>query len=81
MDVYRKKGKIINHVLENEKTSKRIQKMRVEERINSDHQPMTIWVNGEESGGEKSEEERVCRRIKKVKVLRNTLRRTRKSKR
>jgi len=39
-------GTVIDYVIGNEKTRERVVKMRVEDWVNSDHQPITVWVEG-----------------------------------
>jgi len=45
-------GTVIDYVLGNEETRERVKKMKVEDRVDSDHQPITVWVEG---GGKKGE--------------------------
>lgn len=42
---------IIDYVLGNEETRERIKKMKVKERVDSDHQPITAWMKGGRSRG------------------------------
>lgn len=44
-----KEGSVIDYVLENEESRKGVRWMRMKERIDSDHQPVTVWVKGEGS--------------------------------
>lgn len=37
-----KKGTVIDYVLGNEKTWERVKSMRIEDRVDSDHQPITM---------------------------------------
>jgi len=39
-------GTVIDYVLADDKTREGVRKMRVEERVDSDHQPITVWVKG-----------------------------------
>lgn len=56
---------IIDYVLGNEEIRERIKKMKVKERVDSDHQPITAWMKGgrskgrgREKGGGKREKEK-----------------------
>lgn len=40
-----KKGTVIDYVLGNEETWESIKSMRIEDRVDSDHQPITMWVD------------------------------------
>lgn len=42
---------IIDYVLGNEETRERIKKMKVKERVDSDHQPITAWMKGGRNRG------------------------------
>lgn len=48
-------GSVIDFVLGNEETREGVRRMRVEERIDSDHQPITVWVEGDGNGGRRRE--------------------------
>jgi len=39
-------GTVIDYVIGNEETRERVVKMRVEDWVDSDHQPITVWVEG-----------------------------------
>lgn len=39
-------GSVIDYVIGNEKMREKVEKMVVEDRINSDHQPVSIWIRG-----------------------------------
>lgn len=53
----------MNYVLRIEEPREKINRMKVQERVDSDHQPITVWVKGGGSGREK--------RRKKGKRVRN----------
>lgn len=37
-----RRGSIIDYVLRNEKTRERVKRLRVEKKVDSDHQPLTV---------------------------------------
>lgn len=57
----RRGGTVIDYVIGNEEkdgrrgTRERVKRMRMEERVDSDHQPITVWMEG---GGRRSERRR-----------------------
>lgn len=42
-----KRNTVIDYVIGNEKVREKIRRMRIGDRIDSDHQPVEIWVKGE----------------------------------
>lgn len=73
------KRESVDYVLGNKETEKGVRRKRVEERIDSNRQLMTVWVEGraekKEGGLRRSEEERVSKQMREGKDLRNTLKR------
>jgi len=54
-------GSVIDYVIGNEELREEVEKMRIGENIDSDHQPVEVWIGGEKeenSGREKRREER-----------------------
>lgn len=47
----KRRESIIDYVLRNEETRERIKKMKVKERVDSDHQSITAWMKGGRSRG------------------------------
>jgi len=41
---------VINYVIADEDTREKIKSLRIGDKINSDHQPMEVWVKGERQG-------------------------------
>lgn len=48
-----RRGSVIDYVLGNEETRERVKRMRVENRVDSDYQPITVSVEGGGSRGKK----------------------------
>lgn len=44
------RGSVIDYVLGDERTRERVEELKVETRIDSDHYPITVEVKGEEKG-------------------------------
>lgn len=52
-----KRGSVIDYLVENSKTREGIRKLRIGERVDSDHQPLTVWL-GRARSAKKSGEKR-----------------------
>ncbi|KZC05855.1 hypothetical protein WN55_06852, partial [Dufourea novaeangliae] len=48
-----KGNSVIDYIIGNEETREKVEKMKVEERVESDHHPITVWVSGRGIGGER----------------------------
>lgn len=53
---------VIDYVLGNEESREKVNKMKVEERVDSDHQPITVWIEGR---GWKKERRKKGRQLKR----------------
>lgn len=51
-------GSVIDYVIGNEEMSERVDMMVVEDRIDSDHQPVSVWIRGKRGRREYREEGR-----------------------
>lgn len=81
MDVYGGRGKsVIDYILGDERTREEVKRVVVGERVESDHQPLIVWIRGKEEGKEgggerEGERERSMNRKRKRAVQEDTGRR------
>lgn len=76
MDIYKKKGKFCDRLERDKRTDDKIVYFKVEDKIDSDHRPITVWIRGKRDEQRKKKEreyidkrrkEGICRSVRKKK--------------
>ncbi|XP_011859507.1 PREDICTED: putative golgin subfamily A member 6-like protein 6, partial [Vollenhovia emeryi] len=58
------KETVIDYVIGDEEARERIRSMRIGEKIDSDHHPLEVWIEGEEQGKERGRKRQETRKVK-----------------